>query len=288
MGLNASVMCACYSKGLIPRPAFAHHLIVDEDGYLNLDLPFDGNEALYEQFDVWVQSACSHPGIQYAFVSVGTWAAYRSFMQALADLGWQRFPVLRQQLPQANGGLTPAEAARAMVQELDLFCRQPPFGIKYVLVDSGSGQVLQESIAAHEGKFIYSGPDALEIGLDEAGIFILHQDLLGHRHEVFRSTAFEQIVLEPNRTERHEPGRVRYKDLASGTLFECLTAIPGRTIPWPDGKTQNDKGQVRFEYPTKMVTEHRDRSPQDYVGIIEPLRTICKASIETGNPIRWC
>ena len=48
------------------------------------------------------------------------------------------------------------------------------------------------------------------------------------------------------------------------------------------------KGQVRFEYPTKMVTEHRDRSPQDYAEIIEPLRTICKASIETGNPIRWC
>jgi len=281
-------MCACYSKGLVPQPAFAHHLIVDEDGYLNLDLAPDGHEALYEQFDAWVRSACGHPGMVYAFVSLGTWAAYRSFVQALADLGWQRFPFLRQQLPQSNGGLTLAETVQAMVRELDLFGRQAPFGVRYVLVDSGSGHVLQESIAAHEGKFLYDGPEGLEMGLDEAGFFILRKDAQGDQRETFRSTAFEQVLLEPDRTERHEPGRVRYVDLASGTQFECRTALPGQTIPWPDGRTQNDRGQARFAYPRRMVTEQRSRRPQDYVGILEPLRTICNASIETGNPIRWC
>src|SRR4051794_28231436 len=110
MGLDASVMCNCFRLGLTTEPPVARDwLQIDEEGYLGLKPENDSDEAYY-RFHGWEQTCCEHPGMRFARESIANWAGFRLFQQALDHVGWDRFPVLRQELPEANGGKT--EAAR--------------------------------------------------------------------------------------------------------------------------------------------------------------------------------
>lgn len=288
MGLDATVMCTCWAERRIPAPPFADLLLLSEDGYLTLAVPYEGNEALHAELDRWISTACEHPEMEAADEWIGNWSGYRSFQAALGEAGWEHFPVLRRQLPATNGGQTPAEEARRMLGELELFSGWGSFGERHVLLDADTGESIAESIAAYEGVFVMSGFDGLEIGLDERGCFVRRRR--GHaesREEVFRSTDFTQELLEPERTEAHEHGRVRFVDRVTGVALECRTSISGGAIPWPDGRMTNDQGKARFRHPARMYTARGERRPDDHREVIAALRRVCLASAETGNPIRW-
>ncbi len=287
MGLDATVMCNCYFDGLIVKPIFADYIILDEEGYLDLDISFNENPELFNQFYAWMQSACVHEGMDYAREYISNWTGYRSFQQTLSDIGWHKFPIMEQELPNANGGLTSAEQASQILNELNHFSQQN-LGEKYVLVDADSDKEIYEYIISYGGRFILNGTENLDLGIDKKGFFIhKRKHAKDNVHELFRSTNFKQILLEPelkNQSKRW----VRYVDNISGLEFECASPISGSAIPWPDGAMQNKESKFRFSYPRNLYTEWRERKSSDFLYIVEPLKRICTAAIEAGSPIRWC
>src|SRR5215467_7987772 len=99
-----------------------------------------------------------------------SWGAYRSIQQALAEVGWEQFPTLEAELPQANDGVTSSSAAVQMLAELSFFSERAELGQVTVLVDSDTGEELREYIASYGGEFHY-GPSGTVFGFDKAGFF---------------------------------------------------------------------------------------------------------------------
>lgn len=106
MGLDATVMCNCFRDGKTTLPPFPRDWFeTDEEGYINLKREHNSDENWVEQY-AWEQSCCEHEGMDFACERIPNWTGYRQFQAALGEIGWQKFPVLKQQLPNANGGLT--------------------------------------------------------------------------------------------------------------------------------------------------------------------------------------
>lgn len=284
MGLSATVMCTCWADGSIPAPPFAAHLTIDDEAYLSLDLPYEENAALFGALDAWMADACPHPRMEAAHEHIGNWPGYRSFQQALGDAGWEHFPVLRRELPDANGGTTSADDARRMMEELDRFASRGAPGLRFVLLDAEDGEVIAEAVGAYGGVFSMNGQDGLEAGIDARGFFVRP---LGGGPERFRAAEFTQDLLNPEPPDRYEARRVRFTDLATGRTLECRSPVAGRSIPWPDGRALNDRGELRLAYPRRITATRRDVHPADFSAIVSALLRVCRASAETGNPIRW-
>ena len=51
---------------------------------------------------------------------------------------------------------------------------------------------------------------------------------------------------------------------------------------------ENDKGQIRHEYPRLMHLARRKITADRFVYILEPLTVIFEASVAVGNPVHWC
>ncbi len=132
-----------------------------------------------------------------------------------------------------------------------------------------------------EGPFAFGGN--VELGVNRSGFYIKQNNQI-----VFKSTSFEQVLHEPDKTERCEGGAIGFRDLNTGSSFTCTMGVPGKEIPWPDGQMEDEKGRVRFQYPSRLHFEYRRIKPAELKEIIDALRVLCNAAIETGNPIRWC
>ena len=142
-----------------------------------------------------------------------------------------------------------------------------------------------EHVGSYGGVFIQSGSSGLEAGFDADGFFIRTGE---GKLELFRAARFRQEILDPDADPYGpEPWRVVYADLDSGREFECRFAVPGETIPWPDGRMQDDRGRCRFRYPETLHVEVRAVHCSDFEYILGPLERIFRASVETGNPVRW-
>src|SRR3954466_6093552 len=158
MGLDATVMCNCYAQGLTTPPPVARELIYfNRDGYLSINLPYDGNEELVEAFDRWCEESCAHPNMWYADVRVSNWAGYRLFKWALDRAGWEHFPTLRRELPEGNDGATAARVAALALPELEYFKEQTDLGTGYFLVDTEANEVLAQHVLDYEGVFSSAG-----------------------------------------------------------------------------------------------------------------------------------
>ncbi|XVQ12488.1 hypothetical protein ACQP1W_07995 [Spirillospora sp. CA-255316] len=268
MGLDAYVRCRCLQDGLTTEPPVPAGLIVeDEAGYLDLSVPYEGNEELYEAFDVWRErGACPHEDMEIASVRVSNWYGYRHFQQALRGAGCERFPVLCGELPDANGGQMPPESARRALAELDAFTGAAYLGADTWLVDAESGERLIESIESYEGVFVLDGTTGRRAGVDHRGFFVRDVTVEPHREE-FRAVHFTQ--------ETAGEGRVRFRDLDSGTEL---------TVPLA-GPVHAD-GQGR--YPRHLRVDTVLARAADFSYIVESLREVFRASVETGNPVSWC
>lgn len=288
MGLDAFVRCNCWEEGrTTPPPVPVDFIYLDEEGYLSLNLPYRDNEEQHHAFDYWRARCCEHDNMEYVSVHVSNWGGYRSFQQALGKAGWEHFPTLRAELPNANGGqLLPASAARAL-QELRYFQERADLGSNTFLIDTETGEDLHEHIESYQGVFTWSGQAKVDLGVDERGFFIIATGTEPH-HEEFRSVRFEQRLLEPELTESYRGGQVAYIDLNSGRRFVCKAAVSGKDIPWPDGRMQNDRGQVRRQYPRFLHVERRKIAADDFVYILEPLTQVFQAAVTVGNPVQWC
>jgi hypothetical protein len=283
MGLDAAVMCNCFRDGKTTPPPFPREWFeIDDEGYLNLKKECDSHESWAKQYE-WQQSCCEHEGM-FARERISNWSGYRQFQEALGEVGWQHFPVLKEQLPNANGGLTSSVASAEALEELGFFMAAGEIGIKTVLVDTASDEVLHEYVAAYDGVFILSGSRGFNAGLNEFEFFAV--DAISGE-DLFRATRFRQFNKSGEEISEGCDGVV-WENLDTHEVFESGIAISGKQIPWEDGSWEKPDGKCRFEYPSEFHLERRPRLVSDFDYIVKALRAVFDASVRTGNPVRWC
>ena len=135
MGLDATVRCRCFEEGKLKLgPVPVEDLYVDEEGYLSsrtLDEAYREYDtrrfyARYDRleraFDEWMRDCCEHEDGEYCSEWVSNWSGCAQFAALVREAGGEaRFPLLSKLLPDDNGGIYPAEKARATLAELDAF-----------------------------------------------------------------------------------------------------------------------------------------------------------------------
>jgi hypothetical protein len=302
MGLDASVMCLCFAEGKAKPLPFHGQIKVGEQG-LELEEPFKGNEKKHELFYEWLETACPHFNMDIAS-EVFSWPGMFCFRQTLEFIGGQHFPTLLRALP---AGMTPGSPTTVfetnkMLDELKFFSKNASLGWSTVLMNTETGKEMAEFIAAYKGIFVWTEKQ-MEIGIDDDGFFVrrtdsgdsvLHQvysapdrpQITGRNSDsiLFRSVGFEQIILERN--EHQVPTLVEFVDVTSGTRFRSTVAL-SENVPQSEDRMLDDKGRHRREYPCRMHATTRAQVVADFDYVVIPLQKLCKASIETGNPIRW-
>lgn len=284
MGLDATVMCNCYRDGKTSPPPFPREwLELDEEGYLNLKKEHDSNEN-WSQFYQWEQDCCAHQQMEYADERIGNWSSYRLFQQALEEVGWEHFPVLREQLPSGNGGQMPSAKCAEALRELDYLTSQETIAVKTVLANSQTGEQIWEHISAYDGVMILSGSSGYNAGISEFEFFAIDSDTGEDR---FRAVSLRQFRRDGKKVTGHGDA-VCWQNLDTGEVFESGIAIAGKAIPWEDGSWTNAQNQHRFEYPEELHVERRPWLVSDLDYVITALRSVFQASVETGNPVRWC
>lgn len=101
---------------------------------------------------------------------------------------------------------------------------------------------------------------------------------------LFRSIRFEQRLLSTADTDPEE-AVVEFYDVDTEARFQSSTAITTRYIRWADGRWQNE---VHTTMHRLMHVAERTVGAEEYDYIVQPLIRLCKASVETGNPVVWC
>lgn len=187
-------------------------------------------------------------------------------------------------MPEANSGTAEPEDSKLCLAELNRF-EQIYVAENTVLLDTDTGEELRSYIKGYRGVFVMSGQTGINIGFDEAGIFLVERD---SDHVLFRAVRLRQRLLDPERTRNYDHGKVELTNLDTGETFVTTTAIPGGTVPWPDGREQDDQGRVCTFYPEHLSVEARSRTADYFEHILKSLRVVFAASVETGNPVRWC
>ncbi len=275
MGLDASVMCNCYQQGLTTTCPYPEYFVVDEDGYPALKLPYDNNEDAFNTFEEWLALCCVHPHMDYASVFIASWKDYQSFLEALEQLGHDQFPALLVELPTANQGHTSPGVARAALAEFELFKTKVGEISKAFLINTETREAIGSSAMAYGGLFSLDNRTGLNLSFDEAGFVIT--DVWEFNREMFRAMRFEQRPLELESLDR--PQQFEYIDLDSGRTYTCSTPVKLFV------RDEND--QLRQEYPSSLHIEQRAITSDYYKDILDPLERIFRASLETGNPVRW-
>jgi hypothetical protein len=257
MGLSGRVMCGCFKQGRVKEPPVPlEWLHIDEEGNFNLRPAFDSDENFFKVSD-WMQTACPHPDFTQAREHVANWPGYGAFQQALGRVG---YPTLQSDLPEANGGLTLSSAAAIALKELALFRSLPEVGKDTFLVATATGEVLHRHIAASEGVFLYGADGRPRAGVNSSHFFVEDP---ATRAILFRSVCFRQTrVAAPSGEDL-----VLLEDLDGGGSYCGPVAV-----------------QV---LPAELHVETRVVKPADFDHILGPLETLFKASVESGNPVRW-
>jgi hypothetical protein len=283
MGLDASVMCNCCRDGKTTPPPFPRDwLELDQEGYINLKQEYDHEETWAKHYE-WEQTCCEHASMEFASERIANWTGYGQFREALGKVGWQHFPILREQLPNANGGLMPAAACAKALVELDYFDAAGEIGMKTVLVATASGDSLHEYVPSYEGVFMLLGSRKINVGIGEYDFFAVNT-VTGE--DLFRATRFRQYNMS-GLVICGDSGELIWENLDTGEIYESGIAIK-RQIPWDDGSWQRPGGECRYEYPSEFHVEQQPRHVAEFSYIVKALRTVFLASVETGNPVRWC
>jgi hypothetical protein len=258
MGLDASVSCRCYAdhKTRSPPP-HAEHVELDDEGYVGLRLEWSGHREEHEAFRLWKATCCEHANMEAASERISNWAGVRALQSALAELGWERFPVLREHIPDANGGSVSPDASAAALDELARFTELVAASKNAFLVDADTGAEIFDYIPQYEGLFLFDSASG-DIGFDPRGIFVRLRD---PKREIFRAMHVEQRAIAG------DPKHVR---------LVCLD-------------TQRESPPVcRVHGAARLRVVTRARGAADFDFILRALRVVFRASVATGNPVRWC
>ncbi|WP_300675502.1 hypothetical protein [Soonwooa sp.] len=280
MSYHGFVVCRCYQDGKTIAPPFPELVILDDDGIgynisednLKTDEEwndyFDKNDLL----DQWKRTACPHEDMEISSEHICNSAGMSGFRNYLFEQGGnEKFPTLSKELPTHNGGAMSASQSEKALAELQLLKSLQPKIDKIVLRETKSHDVIMigdynETIRF--GFFDYNK----SLVLDSRGFFILEKKKIGgveNEYILFHAKEFSTVVVDEKRVafiDEHAKG------LNIGSYF-----------PIQLGENKPAETEIAYE----VVKEEFDGD--DYwMSVIESLENLCKASIETQNPVHWC
>ncbi|MEL6407782.1 MAG: hypothetical protein AAFV98_00620 [Chloroflexota bacterium] len=208
------------------------------------------------------------PGHDPIFIS--SWKGFRSFTDAIDQLGKDRFPVLVNQLPDGDEGYSTAVQAATMLEELNLFIAEQTNVQQAVLVDSERKHDISMGSNVLGGALTTDRLSGYDLGFDEQGFFV--RDRWELNRILFRAMRVEQRLITP---EEH---RVEYHDRDSDLSFLCTT---------PFGKVTTGKDGIPRMLLREFHVEIRDTAPDRFAYITSPLSRILEAAIEANSEIEW-
>ena len=280
MGLDASVRCRCFEeRKLIDPPVPYGDLYIDEDGYLWSKKLHDAHDRydyrrytarygeLEDRFMEWLDHPCEHEGGDYCSEWVSNIAGTAEFRDLVEELGGEEtFPFLSTMLPHGNGGLYPCDKAAATLDELDHFIKLLPSVNEWVLVTVDTNEEIWSGTDGSVFPWIMGYSQV--IGLK--GRLVFFEDYQGNYHE---TAHFAQKPL--SKPDNQGKVKVEIRCFDTDDVFVSYDGIA------PEG------GQV-IEREFKTITKEAPFLYNGRYGVAERLRNLLIASLETGNPIRWC
>ena len=183
-------------------------------------------------------------------------------------IGEDIVPILSHILPHGNGGTFPAEKAEAALAELDIFDawidKEMAKNPTSTLIDIETGE---EVWSPEDGEITVNTSDITKSEMRD-GKFRLVAVFLCKGKVYFESSHFIHEYIDDPKW-KGENRRYRLTCLDSGASVECF-----------DG----------FEFCKKDKTEFTIGSRKAWCWTFAnvALRELLTASLETGNPIRWC
>jgi len=273
MGIQASVMCRCYALGQTTPCPFPQAFQADPAAMPALLLDFDDLDEAAEaqqRFLAWLERCCPHPRMEQRREFIASWRSYRQFVEALEQLGEEAFPLLYEQLPQGQDGITAPELAQPMLEELALFEARQSDLRQVVLFDDERGQVISMGSDVLRGALALDRLTGYDLGFDEQGFFI--RDRLEYDRLLFRARRVEQRLLHPDSLE------VEYVDLDGEQRLRCRAAF---------GPLAVDEAGIPRMALQRFSVQEQAMAQGRFAYIVEPLRRILQAAQETGHPVRW-
>ena len=258
MRLDAYVPCNCWAERLTTEPPFARDQLEFRDGLLELrdvsDPLTQETIASYRTLDVWLETCCPHPNMQYCDERVDDWLEARVFAGYVNRYDTGQFQVLRRLMPNGNGDeVSPVDCARGLA-ELDLLSDAIAGQPGCFLVDNRIGLEVYDYVGAADEQTRFEA--WTRCSFDPTGIFITQGGT-----EVFRAMrARQRIIEQPDHTHLFE------WTADDGTTFLGTALIDGMDRDW--------------EVVTRPLTI-------DDVPCVDELRNLFQASLATGNPVYW-
>lgn len=280
MGLDATVRCRCFEEGkLKPGPLPLDDLYIDEEGYLSshkLDAAharltyrqFDARYGdLQREFQRWADSCCEHEYGEYCSERVDNIAGCAQFESLVEAAGGEaEFPLLAKLLPHANGGTYPAEMAAVTLEELDRFIEKVGDVDEWVLCDAKSDMEIWTS--TEKGSFPWMMGPYDEVRMTGGKVRFLHTG-----RPPVETTHFKQVPLGKLGEDGSQQMEIICLD--TGATTETFDSIGPEGAPKTEREFYVTSKKAPFLYEGKYGTAER-------------IRNLLVASLETGNPIRWC
>lgn len=280
MGLDATVRCRCFEEGkLKPGPVPLDELYIDEEGYLwsrklaAASKKFDHRQfearygVLERQFEEWTHSCCEHEDGEYCSEWVSNWGGCAQFQSRVKAAGGEdEFPLLSRLLPHTNGGLYPAEKAAATLAELDRFIEKVSDVDEWVLLDAETDEEVWSSTAYDPFVWMMGPHD--EVTMAGGKVCFWHAG-----REPVETAHFKQVPL--GRPDKRGYQKMEIVCLDTGATTETFDSIGPKDAPKAEREFYVTSRRAPFLFEGKYGTAER-------------IRRLLVASIETGNPIRWC
>ena len=281
MGLDAFVPCNCFEKGKLPKPPdpfSAEDLFRDEDGFISSRKLAEECERLgYQEFNArfgalsrlleeWAEHACEHEDGEYLDERVSNWAGVAQFEDIVEELGGrERYPILSNLLPEANGGFFPANQALGAIREIDDLIEAAGRLVTNVLVCEDSDEPIW-SCADCATSLMMCG-SSIKVGM-AAGVVYFIVD--GRR---FTSKRFRQEPAGCMDDHGLQP-----MDVFLSETGDCIRVFDS-IGPYGASKVARDFWVERRMAPFMH---------KGHYYTAERIRSLLVASVETGNSIYWC
>lgn len=280
MGLDATVRCRCFEEGkLKPGSVPYDDLYIDGEGYLASRM-LDSRRAelgrrrfaarygeLERAFYDWSDHCCEHEDGDYVVEWVSNWAGVAGFESRVEEAGGEaEFPLLSHMLPHGNGGIYPVELAEATLKELDRFLEIITNVDEWVLVDAETEERIWTSTPG--STFVWMRGPYDEVGMAGGRVYFEHTGL---------------PRVETTHFKQHPVG----KPAPNGCQQVYITCLDtGKETLTFDGIGVGEGKRAEREF--YVTSEKAPFLWEGKYGTAERIRRLLLASLETGNPIRWC
>jgi hypothetical protein len=274
MGYSAFVMCDCYQTGKTGKPPYEEYVKI-EDGYITLQIPEsikrENPKLAYkmdDQFDEWKQSACQHEDMECISEYITNIMGMTAFATIIKDRGGEeRFPILTNNFLNQSEGYLPTKLLKPLLEELIAFENEKTEEEKVILYDKTTETTIASVNKDKCSIFLFTPCN--NYGVAGEGFFILHNKMGGKKEVPTVAFVSEHFIQKKIKEDTY-----RFIDVPSHIYIDCDTGI-------------NFKKETDFAYKEFVIRREKKGITDEYGYLIESLRKLIHASLETGNPIVW-